>query len=506
MNTYKSHTIFLQNQCAYIRNAPHSQVLIQRLKQTCKMLISVYEKGKQKSLTEECWREWLNEQTGAFYYVFPRYALYDIHDLNHLTQNWTPETQRVILDKHDKPETLIKVAHILSISASNSRVLDLFHFEGALKNDHRKQVCASKAVVEALQKKGGAILSMPPGTGKTVTTCHVISVLRLPCVILTHTSELQSQWNERLTQFLPFARVGVYTTQTPVNSNDYDVILVMMQTCSQPTTPGFKNIGLVVVDEAHHICAATLRLCFDKFNCPFTLGLTATPTRKDKRTPLLFWMIGPMAFLLQTSYEVPVHLLTIQYEDKRMARCGNDNVQCNRVISMNVNRTHQILAAAFRRLPNIAQRNILVLASRIEVVRQAHEYIRTVLATKHEISPECVFRLISGSTEANAEAKSKAKVLVCTSALVSEGFDLPRLDTLIRLMPCAESVQTYGRVMRMCNEKNLPVCIVEVNDTSNDYLKSMYSRRVSILFRGFTPECPFTKKSVTSETINLSFD
>lgn len=516
MSTYKSHTVFLQNQCVYVRNAPHSQALIQQLKQTCKLVICVYEKNKQKTITEECWREWVNEQTSAFYYVFPRYVLHTVHDLDHLMANWTPATQKIILDKHDSLDTVTKISHILATVALGSKlathsdnadkVVDLFHFEGQLHNDHRKQVNASQAVVQALRQKGGAILSMPPGTGKTVTTCFVISTLRLPSVILTHTSELQSQWRDRLTQFLPFARVGVFTTQTPINSNDYDVILVMMQTCSLQTTQPFKNIGLVVVDEAHHICAVTLRLCFDKFNCPYTLGLTATPTRKDKRTPLLFWMIGPMAFLLQVPYEVPVHLLTVQYTDKRMTRCGSDNFQCHRMISLNINRTHNVLATAFRKLPDIGKRNILVLASRIDVVRQAYEYIKTVLSVKYDFLPECVQRLTSGAMVANAHAKNNARILVCTSALVSEGFDLPRLDTLIRLMPCGESIQTYGRVMRMCNEKNLPVCIVEVNDVSNEYLQALYAKRVSILKRGFTPDCPFTTKRVTSEIVCLSFD
>jgi superfamily II DNA or RNA helicase len=490
MSKHREHTIFLQNQCVYIRNTPQSQILIEKLKHICTLSIKVYVQGRQKTEKEECWREWINEKTGIYFCVFPRHVLSEVPDLKTIISKWKPDSQQIINDEHDV---------VACLRSEN------YFFYGELKNDHRKQSEAVEAVLRSLKRTGGALLCMPPGTGKTVTTCFIISQLKVPTVVLTHSSELQTQWEERIRQFLPHVRIGKYTTNDPLTVDDYDVILVMMKTCSMPTTAPFHKVGLVVVDEAHHICAETLRECFDKFNCPYTLGLSATPSRKDRRTPLLYWMIGPMAFLLHVPYEAPVHLMTIEYEDARMAKHKNSHFQCMRAISLNKKRIQDILTLAFSKIPNIAQRNILVLAYRLDIISQAHEYTRTILAPKYNIACDDVQRMISGSTAKNAHAKSSAKVLFCTSALVSEGFDLPRLDTLIRLMPSAESIQTYGRVMRMCDEKVLPVYLVEVNDVSNDYLRALYNCRVRILIRGFTDTCPFTNQDFTQSLYKLAF-
>jgi superfamily II DNA or RNA helicase len=106
-------------------------------------------------------------------------------------------------------------------------------------------------------------------------------------VVLVHTEELRQQWLERLGEYLPQARRASYTKDLVMD--DYDVVVAMLQTMSMKTTERFKKVGMLIVDEAHHICATTLRLALDKFGraplrCPLPNRVHPANTKGRKHT------------------------------------------------------------------------------------------------------------------------------------------------------------------------------------------------------------------------------
>ena len=481
-STTMKHFLLLQNQSLYVRQTGQTTLLTSEQKRLSEIEIFKYVRNQKVAAKEICWREYV-DGLGQSFIVFPRYLI-DHIEKDGFMEKWD-DAQKASINLHDKPVTRS------------------FSFVGDLHNDRRQQQNASDAIVSALQSTGGAVLCMPPGCGKTTTTCHIMSRMATSVVVLTHTSELLNQWQERIAQFLPSARIGRYSNQTPVSCDDYDVVLAMMQTCSMANTPPIKGAGLVVVDEAHHICAEMLRHCLDKFNALYTLGLTATPTRKDGRTDLLFYFLGPMGFELHVPYTLPVHLLTLVCDDPKIATKPKYASALTH-LSMDVKRIEQALDTAFAHIPSVSTRNILILASRTAIVSMAHKYIAETLAKRYEFAPESIQKLIAGKQEDNAKIKMSARVLLATDVLVSEGFDVPRLDTLILLTHSGDSVQTYGRVMRSSPDKTLPVYIVEIQDVHSSIMNALYFKRVSLLRRGFPKSgCPFTDKPVTESRISL---
>ena len=98
------------------------------------------------------------------------------------------------------------------------------------------------------------ILSLHTGGGKTVCALYIASQLRLPTLIIVHNSFLWDQWYDRIRTFLPYARIGrVQGDKLEVEGRDF--VIAMLQTLSMKDIPlaTFKPIGLVVVDECHHI-------------------------------------------------------------------------------------------------------------------------------------------------------------------------------------------------------------------------------------------------------------
>ena len=56
---------------------------------------------------------------------------------------------------------------------------------------------------------GSGLLQLPCGAGKTVIICYLIgAILKRKSLVVVHTKQLATQWEERLSEFLPGIRIG----------------------------------------------------------------------------------------------------------------------------------------------------------------------------------------------------------------------------------------------------------------------------------------------------------
>ena len=115
---------------------------------------------------------------------------------------------------------------------------------------------------------------------------------RVKTIILVHTSGLLEQWCERLRAFAPRLTVGVHK-QSQIDV-ECDVLVAMIQTVARRPYAGgeLRNRGLVIVDEAHHLGARVYGSAMAKLACRYTLGLSATPDRRDGLTRIQFMTLG----------------------------------------------------------------------------------------------------------------------------------------------------------------------------------------------------------------------
>lgn len=131
---------------------------------------------------------------------------------------------------------------------------------------------------------------LPTGSGKTVIFAHLTDMWfqhRLDpgrVVVLVHRDELINQAVTKLSVVAPKLRVGI----VKADRNDVlaDVIVASIQTINkQARLEQIKNVGLVIVDEAHHAAADTYVSTMKYFTDQGALftGFTATMVRDDKR-------------------------------------------------------------------------------------------------------------------------------------------------------------------------------------------------------------------------------
>ena len=146
-----------------------------------------------------------------------------------------------------------------------------------------------------------ALLVLATGLGKTIIFCSVGRELRMEGIgktlVLAHRKELLDQAREKWLAVEPDAHVGIY--QGARREFYADVICASVQSCypdvvdadGKVTRRGrihelpLKDIGLVIVDEVHHLCSDTQRALLKTIRehnpNAVMLGVTATPYRND---------------------------------------------------------------------------------------------------------------------------------------------------------------------------------------------------------------------------------
>ena len=151
------------------------------------------------------------------------------------------------------------------------------------------QIEAIEAVKEA-QSSGinRQLISLPTGTGKTVTFAALARDLNAKTIVLAHREELIQQAADKFRLVWPDADIGIVMADN--NDMEKQIVIASVQTVSRKTRlEALKERGfdLMIVDEAHHAASNSYRSIIDTLHFSqgdphkLLVGVTATPTRGD---------------------------------------------------------------------------------------------------------------------------------------------------------------------------------------------------------------------------------
>lgn len=323
----------------------------------------------------------------------------------------------------------------------------------------------------------GAVLNLYCGFGKTVVALHIARQIGRRTIVLVHTTMLLTQWVERVRQFLG-VEAGVI--QRDRVDHDHDVVVGMLPSfhAREYDAAVIDSFGLVIVDEAHHVPAATYFRTVSKFRPRHVLGLTATPHRADGLTQLLYWTIGPCVCSLEREVNSDVRIECITYHGKSreiLTRDGKPLLACM-VTTLALSRARNEMLTAVIVQKARQGRRIIVLSDR---VKQLH-WLRERLATEGVATGTC----IAVTNAHDREAARSATVLLTTWCMSREGLDIPELDTLVMASPKSDVVQAIGRILREAPGKK-PPHVVDVCDGFSLFLNLQRKRAAYYRKQGF---------------------
>lgn len=348
-------------------------------------------------------------------------------------------------------------------------------FVGTLRLDQ-------EAAVAAMLHHDAGVLCAPTAFGKTVTAAAMIARRGVNTLVLVHRTELLKQWQERLQAFLGIGKGVVGTIGGGKAKPTGKIDIAVMQSLSRQgeVNPLVEHYGHVIVDECHHVGAASFDAILKRTKAKYVLGLTATPIRRDGLQPIIFMQCGPIQHTALRPASAPHDLSVLphtRYERIDLPQeAGIQDVF--RHLANDQARTKAIAAEVENAYGQ--GRKVLVLTERTEHL----DAIKTALVGK--VPPPFVLhgrmskkQRASLISELNELPPNASRILLATGKLVGEGFDHPPLDTLVLAMPVSwkGTLQQYAGRLHREHATKTDVRIIDFVDTGHPALRRMWDKR-----------------------------
>ncbi|MBK6583944.1 MAG: DEAD/DEAH box helicase family protein [Pseudomonadales bacterium] len=348
-------------------------------------------------------------------------------------------------------------------------------FAGTLRLDQ-------EAAVAAMLHHDSGVLCAPTAFGKTVTAAAMIARRGVNTLVLVHRTELLKQWQERLQSFLGICKGVVGTIGGGKAKPTGKIDIAVMQSLSRQGEVNslVENYGHVIVDECHHVGAASFEAILKQAKAKYVLGLTATPIRRDGQQPIIFMQCGPTRHTAAKPTGAPHDLVvtpcTLHSRIDLQQEAGIQDVF--RHLAIDQSRTDAIAAEIANAYGQ--GRKVLVLTERTEhldAIQTALDgKIPSLFVLHGRIAKKQRATLIAELNEVPPDAP---RVLLATGKLVGEGFDHPPLDTLVLAMPVSwkGTLQQYAGRLHREHATKTDVRIIDFVDTGHKALLRMWDKR-----------------------------
>lgn len=353
------------------------------------------------------------------------------------------------------------------------------------------------AIEELARHRCGTLYAMT-AFGKTVTAVAMIARKKVNTLILVHTKALLDQWCKRLSEYLltdfqpedqpkgrgrrkKFLQFGALSSTENTLNGKIDIALLQSCISYNEVKSFVREYGMVIVDECHHAPAVNFERVLREVNARCVYGLTATPIRKDGHQSIIFMQCGEIRYTAGSKSQQSFRRLLFPRFTSHRNLCadGSNYAQILDELTESESRNKLIIDDV---ATNLAEgRTPIILTA-----RTAHVDLLTEQCRK--ICPNVIRLVGNDSAKVKREVMSKLSaisadeplVVVATGKYVGEGFDLPRLDTLMLALPVSWKgliAQYTGRLHRNYFGKT-ETRIYDYIDLRVPVCDSMYRKRL----------------------------
>lgn len=316
------------------------------------------------------------------------------------------------------------------------------------------QVDIIKKLYDTLIEEEGCIACLYTGWGKTFAALYLVYLLKVKTLIIVHKESLMKQWEEQIVNFLGI-KPGII--QGKKIENNHDICIGMIQSISiKDYSPEvFQEFSFTIYDETHHYCSKIFSNVFYSIGSKYNLGLTATLKRVDRLEHTLEWFLGKVAVnvkLLMLEPKITIHNY-YDYKDDTITHMPNGKINTPSSITNIANLTQRtdFILNLIKECYN-TNRNILVLTQRKSHCEEMY----------NKLSNYSVGKYIGGMKNEELIESNKCKIIIATYQMAEEGYDNPKLDTLILATPKCNIEQAVGRILRKQNIN--PALVIDIND------------------------------------------
>jgi superfamily II DNA or RNA helicase len=351
---------------------------------------------------------------------------------------------------------------------------------------HEPQVKAFRALLP----HDHGVLAATTAFGKTVVAAALIAQRGRNALVLVHRRELLTQWVERLRTFLDIdpKDIGVIGGGRRKPTGVIDVALIQSLVRRGERSDLVADYGHLIVDECHHLSAASFELVARRAKARYVLGLSATVARKDGHHPIIFMQCGPVRHRVDARAQAAVR--GIKHRAKHRSTefqlppplAGSDRPSMPAIyaaIAQDELRNNLIFDDVLKALE--AKRSPIVLTERRDHLEYLQgrfsRFVRNLVVLRGGMSAA----ERKASDAALRVADDQERLILATGRYIGEGFDDPRLDALFLTMPISWKgtlAQYVGRLHRQHAGKT-EVLVVDYVDDLVPILARMAAKRRS---------------------------
>lgn len=346
------------------------------------------------------------------------------------------------------------------------------------------------------------VLSAATAFGKTVVCSYLIAERKVNTLILLHSKDLLEQWVDELNKFLTIdeeppayktksgrekrrnSAIGILHGSKNTLTGLIDVAMVGSIYSKGRFNELINSYGMVLMDECHHCGSTTSVEVMKKVDARYVYGVSATPKRGDELEKIIYMLIGPIRHSYTAKeraaeqgighYVYPRYTRVVDTDESK----GDIN-GAYFLISSNVARNDMILDDTRKCVKE--GRTPVILTKYKEQAKYLYDHLQK--------DADYVFLLYGdNSDKENLDVRrslkevpvNKSLILVATGQKIGEGFDYPRLDTLMLAAPVSFSgrlEQYIGRLNRDYTGKE-EVIVYDYIDSHIRILDNMYAKRL----------------------------
>lgn len=363
-----------------------------------------------------------------------------------------------------------------------------------------RQIVPANALLNACYTKGGGILSLGTGFGKTFVGLYVLSKLKSKTIIVVNKIPLMNQWKSEIQRFLPSLKVGTLQGQKNIDIEDCDIVVAMLQSMARIDYPDelFSDFRALIFDEVHNSPSQHFSKVLFKVCCKYTIGLSATPKRADGCEYVFKWHLGDIVYKDNVERKgLPPIIRTLKIDTTEYKEVATENkftgkkqIQFTSMLSELVEmpkRNKLIIELIKDFIKNDNNRKLLVLSDRRTHILNLKKLL------DEDLSITFTYGVFLGGMKQAALTQSRAsQAIFATFAAFSEGVSERELDCLILTTPkkyighlenkmikneSGKLNQIVGRVFRKDHIDRNPI-IVDLFDNFSVYKSQGNSRKV----------------------------
>jgi superfamily II DNA or RNA helicase len=317
---------------------------------------------------------------------------------------------------------------------------------------------------------------------------YIAAQLGQPTLIIVTKQDLMDQWEKTFVNVLKIdpTLVGRIQQDTCQWEGKKFVIGMVHSLVLPDRYPSemYRYFGLIVWDECHSIATEGFIKACQLFPAKYRLGLSATPDRKDGKTKLLHWHIGPTLvkgtvivmppkiLVKNTGWKIPCtrKLIGNAYQYVPIPYAPGRMMSVTKAQASSMHRNNEIaefVLAAYK-----ADRRVLVLSD----LKEFHlDKLFQIFCSKG-IPGNDISYYVGGMSKMELELSKVRRIVLGTYAMCSTGTDVPVWDSLVMATPRSDVKQIIGRVMRAHDGKKEPV-ILDLVDNESIFKSYHQSRR-----------------------------